>query len=77
LKIIGVGPKVADCVLLFGMSRFDVFPSDVWIKRILDEAYNVPPKEICEFAENKFGKYRGLAQQYLFYYYRDNMKKLA
>jgi N-glycosylase/DNA lyase len=75
LKITGVGPKVADCILLFGLRRFDVFPSDVWVKRVLNDVYGVPPAEICKFAERKFGEYRGLAQQYLFYYYRENMKK--
>jgi len=75
LKFPGVGPKVADCVLLFGLKRLDVFPTDVWVKRILDEAYNVPPTEIHQFAEEQFGEYRGLAQQYLFYYYRENGKK--
>ena len=77
LKLHGVGPKVADCILLFGMSRFDVFPSDVWIKRILNDTYNCPPNKICEFAEEKFGEYRGLAQQYLFYYFRDNLKNIS
>jgi len=74
LKLHGVGPKVADCILLFGLRRFDTFPSDVWVKRLMELAYNVPPNEINEFAESNFGEYRGLAQQYLFYYFRENMK---
>jgi len=75
LRIPGVGPKVADCVLLFGLRRFDVFPADVWIQRILDEAYGVPSGEIAAFAEERFGEFRGLAQQYLFYYFREIGKK--
>jgi len=75
LQIPGVGPKVADCVLLFGLRRFDVFPADVWIQRILDECYGVPSGEIAAFAESRFGEFRGLAQQYLFYYFRETGKK--
>jgi len=75
LKLSGVGPKVADCILLFGLRRFDAFPADVWVKRLMDEAYNVPPTEIAKFAEQTFGEFRGLAQQYLFYYFRENLKK--
>ena len=74
MKIKGVGKKVADCVLLFGFSRLDVFPQDVWIKRILNDAYSVAPTNIDEFSRNKFGAYGGLAQQYLFYYHRDGQK---
>lgn len=72
MKIKGVGNKVADCILLFSMSRYKTFPKDVWIKRILSEVYNVAEKEIDEFASSKFGDFAGIAQQYLFYYYRDN-----
>ena len=72
MKISGVGKKVADCTLLFGFGRLDVFPQDVWIKRILAEVYNVAPAGIDEFVARKFGAYGGLAQQYLFYYYREH-----
>ena len=63
-KIKGVGPKVAECVLLFGMYRTDAFPKDVWIKRVLSEYY---PKGFPEFAAEK----AGIAQQYLFHYIRN------
>ena len=69
-KIKGVGPKVADCILLFGAYRTEVFPTDVWMKRILSIYYginNASPAEINAFASKKFGKYAGFAQQYLFY----------
>lgn len=72
MKIKGIGNKVADCILLFSMSRYKTFPKDVWIKRILTEVYRVNEKEIDEFAMQQFGDFAGIAQQYLFYYYREN-----
>lgn len=62
-QIKGVGPKVAECVLLFGMHRTEAFPIDVWIKRVLEQYY---PNGFPEFAI----KYGGIAQQYLFHYIR-------
>ena len=69
-QIKGVGDKVADCVLLFAYGKFDVFPKDVWIKKTLDNLYNVEEKDIDGFVSDKFGDYGGFAQQYLFYYAR-------
>lgn len=63
LKLIGVGNKVADCVLLFGMGKLDAFPIDVWMKRALNEFY-------CGNAPD-FGEFSGIAQQYLFHYIRN------
>ncbi|MBQ8297307.1 MAG: DNA-3-methyladenine glycosylase 2 family protein [Ruminococcus sp.] len=63
--ITGVGPKVAECVLLFGMHRTEAFPVDVWIKRVLEEYY---PGGFPEFAREN----GGIAQQYLFHYIRSN-----
>ena len=63
-KILGVGPKVAECVLLFGMHRTEAFPVDVWIKRVLAEYY---PDGFPEFAREN----AGIAQQYLFHYIRN------
>ena len=62
-SIKGVGPKVAECVLLFGMHRTEAFPVDVWIKRVLAEYY---PEGFPEFAAEN----AGIAQQYLFHYIR-------
>jgi len=63
MKIKGVGPKVAECVLLFGCWRFEAFPLDVWMKRVMEFYYpNGFPA--------KFYKYGGIAQQYLFHYAR-------
>lgn len=69
-KIKGVGPKVADCILLFSGKRGEVFPTDVWIKKVLTHYYgfsSLTPKKINEFAYEKFGTNAGYAQQYLFY----------
>lgn len=74
MKIKGIGPKVAHCVLLFGLNKTDTFPTDVWIKRIMEEAYfsgdQTKHKDIITFASKKYGQYAGYAQQYLFYYGR-------
>ena len=79
IKIKGVGEKVAHCVLLFGLNKTDTFPTDVWIKRIMEELYfdnkKMKNKEIITFAEEKFGDYAGYAQQYLFYYARERQKQ--
>ena len=79
LTLSGVGPKVADCILLFSdLKRFDVFPIDVWVRRVMNELYiknpdetKVSKKEIEQIAKEKFGKLEGLAQQYLFYWKRE------
>ena len=80
LKLSGVGPKVADCILLFSdLKRMDVFPIDVWVRRVMYELYihnpdeaKVSKKQIEQIAEKKFGELRGVAQQYLFYWKREN-----
>ena len=75
LEISGVGPKVADCIMLFALQKYEVFPVDVWVKRVISELYfeNVEqkPKIIQDFAKEHYGKIAGLAQQYLFYWRRD------
>ncbi len=74
LKIKGVGTKVADCVLLFSLKKNDVFPTDVWVKRVMEYFYfneqDTPIKQIHSFAKEKWGDLAGYAQQYLFYYAR-------
>lgn len=75
MRFSGVGPKVADCVLLYSGTKHDVFPTDVWVKRVMEELYfkrEASFKEIQDFASSYFGKYAGFAQQYLFYYAREN-----
>lgn len=68
LDIFGVGNKVADCVLLFGLSRFDSFPVDVWVKRAMDEYFD------GQDGFGLFGEDSGFAQQYLFYKMRNGSK---
>ena len=73
-RIAGIGDKVADCILLFSMKKHEAFPVDTWIKKVMAELYNESRdiKKIALFAEEKFGKNAGVAQQYLFYYMREN-----
>ena len=79
LSLSGVGPKVADCILLFStLKRFDVFPIDVWVRRVMNDLYikkedetKVNKKEIEKLAKEKYGNLQGIAQQYLFYWKRD------
>ena len=63
MKIKGVGIKVADCTLLFGMHRVEAFPVDVWMKRALEILFP-------GMAASDFGEYAGIAQQYIFHYSR-------
>lgn len=71
----GIGDKVANCILLFSMRQFDTFPVDVWVRRVMQTLYvdkDTKDADIRKFAEKKFGKLSGYAQQYLFYYAREN-----
>lgn len=72
MAIHGVGGKVANCVMLFGLGRREAFPVDVWIKRVMEYLYfdkaDMPKEKIEQFAQKQFGSYGGYAQQYLFYY---------
>lgn len=77
LSYTGVGPKVANCMMLFGVHKTDSFPIDTWVKHIMNDMYGFDEKNIKgmqEFAKKNYGKYAGYAQQYLFYFYRDNGK---
>ncbi len=74
-KLQGVGPKVADCILLFGDSRDEAFPVDTWVIKLMNEYYldNVKSmKKIKEAGATIFKDKAGLAQQYLFFYAREN-----
>jgi N-glycosylase/DNA lyase len=75
-SISGVGDKIADCVLLFAFGRHEVFPMDVWVKRAMRQLYfddrEVRPSDAYLFAQERFGAYAGVAQQYLFHYMRNN-----
>lgn len=76
MTIKGVGPKIADCILLFAYGRSSVFPIDVWIKRVIEGLYfegrEMKLEQIQTFAKEYFGDLAGYAQQYLFYYGREN-----
>lgn len=63
MKIKGVGTKVADCTLLFGLHRIEAFPLDVWMKRAMAKLFP-------GMAPSDFGEYAGIAQQYIFHYSR-------
>jgi len=88
LTLPGVGPKVADCILLFSLERLEAFPVDVWVRRVLFKHYckhfqeveSLSKKDLAlshynqlsDFGRKYFGKYAGYAQEYLFHYYRFN-----
>ena len=68
----GIGPKVASCILLFSYQKYDVFPIDTWVKKIMKSDYNIEgEKNIREFAVKTYGKYSAIAIQYLFNYCRN------
>ena len=79
LTLSGVGPKVADCILLFStLKRWEAFPIDVWVRRVMNELYiqnedgtKVNKTQIEKIAREKFGNLAGIAQQYLFYWKRE------
>jgi len=64
MKITGVGPKVADCALLFSHHHIDAFPKDVWIKRAIQVLFDGELPEIAL-------EYAGIVQQYIFFYARE------
>ncbi len=75
-SLTGVGPKVADCILLFGALKYNSFPVDVWMRRVMAALYGFDENDINgmrAYAAEHFGEYSGFAQQYLFYYARENM----
>ena len=67
-QVKGIGPKVASCALLFGFEKYDAFPIDVWIKRVILKYF--VSEEMPEFSPTALGEYAGITQQFLFYYER-------
>lgn len=70
----GIGPKVASCILLFGFNRGEKFPVDTWIEQVYYNHFSNTKRskpEIQKYFEDEFGKFSGIAQQYLFYYERE------
>ena len=75
MKLKGVGRKVADCILLFGYYRTDVFPTDTWVVQAYNKLYNEKSTNaiaIADFFAEMFGDLSGYAQQYLYYQMREN-----
>ncbi|MDR0519910.1 MAG: 8-oxoguanine DNA glycosylase [Clostridiales Family XIII bacterium] len=73
LSLPGVGPKVANCVMLFSMKKTEVFPIDVWMRRVMGRVYGMSERNMSgmrDYAARNFGEYGGIAQQYLFNYIR-------
>jgi len=74
VRLSGVGPKIADCTLLFGYGRQDAFPVDVWVERVLRQLYfkgrKTRPERLRRFLRDYFGPHPGYAQQYLFHWVR-------
>lgn len=75
MSIKGVGEKVSDCILLYGYGKYESFPTDVWVKRVMNYYYFEQEEKLSniqKFARDYFGDLAGFAQQYLFYHARDN-----
>ena len=79
MKLSGVGEKVADCILLFSMAKYDAFPMDTWMKKVMQHYYpdesmsNI--RRVRSLGVELFGPFAGIAQQYLFYYEREQSKR--
>lgn len=72
MECVGIGPKIADCILVFSLEKIEAFPIDVWVRRALAEWYfpgeKTPSNQaLNEWAHDHFGRYGGYSQQYLFH----------
>ena len=74
LTVKGIGPKVADCITLFGLAVTSSYPVDTWIFKANRTDELNTPKKVRKFYSDRYGKYAGYAQQYIFYYERENKK---
>ncbi len=75
LSLKGVGEKVANCVMLFGLHCKDVFPVDTWINKVYNDLMGkqeTDRRKITKDLTKRYGNLSGYAQQYFFYYYREN-----
>lgn len=79
LRLHGIGPKVADCILVFGLHFHDITPIDLWARRAFVATYNLDPKikyeDLLEFFRDKFGENTAYAGQFFFEYFRLNSIK--
>lgn len=74
IKLKGIGPKVASCILLFGFHKKDKFPVDTWLEQVYYRYFSSEKRTrpaMQQFFESEFKEYSGIAQQYLFYYERE------
>ena len=75
MKLKGVGRKVADCILLFGYHRTDVFPTDTWVVQAYNQIYGTNSRDAIAISKHfvkEFGELSGYAQQYLYYQMRES-----
>lgn len=75
ISLKGVGEKVANCIMLFGLGVKNSFPVDTWINKVYNKLTNTietDRKKITKELTNRYGNLSGYAQQYFFYYFRDN-----
>ena len=75
MQLPGVGGKVADCSLLFGAGKWEAFPVDTWIAKVMTERYGLAgmsPEQVALFGRAHFGANAGLAQQFLFSLVRES-----
>ncbi|MBQ3493950.1 MAG: 8-oxoguanine DNA glycosylase, partial [Clostridia bacterium] len=77
ISLKGVGPKVADCIMLFGFSRCESFPVDTWIEKVYFDIFKQkkPREQMSKDLLLHYGELSGYAQQYLFYYKRSFVQK--
>jgi len=75
IKLKGIGNKVCECILLFGLQKTNVFPVDVWMDRVCQHYFNLTSgtrESKSKTMVKRFGNLAGYAQQYLFYYKREH-----
>lgn len=70
MELPGIGEKVADCICLFSLGKTEAFPVDVWIERMMTKIYGIKTKQAREFADKRWGKNAGYAQQFLYHWGR-------
>lgn len=74
MELRGIGPKVADCFLLYGLGKTEAAPVDIWIHRIVRKLYfqgaNVSTEKVARFLRGRYGSWAGYVQLYLFHYAR-------
>ena len=74
MELPGIGPKVADCILLYGLGKTEAAPVDIWIHRIVRKLYlngaNVSTEKVARFLRERYGHWAGYVQLYLYHYAR-------